>query len=73
MSRIKIKEIKKRETRNKFIKTTGIYVTLFIMISIATFACFINNENKKVCNFILTYDKNKTVYNLQQDFKGGNF
>lgn len=46
---------------------------LFIMTFCIVSTIVISKENDKIRKFILNYDKTKNVYNLQQDFLGGNY
>lgn len=72
MTRIEERKLKKEAKRNKIIKYCTVYGTLFVVVSVAAFGYFVNKENDKIKKFILNYDKTKTVYSLQKDFKGGN-
>lgn len=45
----------------------------FIVVASVVYAIATEHQNEKLRNLILNYDKTKEVYNLQQDFKGGNY
>lgn len=73
MTRVEASKIKKTEKIIKMAKIIGAYVMLFISAFSISTAYLVNKENNKIRELILNYDKTKDVYNLQQDFKGGNF
>lgn len=45
----------------------------FIVVASVVYAIAMEHQNEKLRDLILNYDKTKEVYNLQQDFKGGNY
>ena len=66
----RIEKYKNERNKSYWISVTivlGILVAFSVITSI-----LILKENNQVRDFILNYDKTKQVYNLQQDFLGGN-
>lgn len=71
-----MKRVEKFKDKRRKSYCTGIAITLgalFIVGFSVTVSILVLRENRQVREFILNYDKTKQVYNLQQDFLGGDF
>ena len=68
----RIEKYKNERNKSYWISVTIVLVILFLLAFNVTTSILILKENNQVRDFILNYDKTKQVYNLQQDFLGGN-
>ena len=68
----RIEKYKNERNKSYWISVTIVLGILFVVAFNVTTSILILKENNQVRNFILNYDKTKQVYNLQQDFLGGN-
>ena len=68
----RIEKYKNERNKSYWISVTIVLGILFVVAFSVTTSIFILKENNQVRDFILNYDKTKQVYNLQQDFLGGN-
>lgn len=68
----RIKKYKNERNKSYWISVTIVLGILFVVAFNVTTSILILKENNQVRDFILNYDKTKQVYNLQQDFLGGN-
>lgn len=64
---------KNKRKKSYWISVTIALSIVFVIGFSLTVATLISIENRQVREFILNYDKTKQVYNLQQDFLGGDF
>lgn len=70
-----MKRAEKYKTERQKSYWIGMIISLSILFVIGfnvTTSILIFKENQKIINFILNYDKTEQVYNLQQDYLGGN-
>ena len=68
----RIEKYKNERNKSYWISVTIVLGILFVVAFSVTTSILILKENNQVRDFILNYDKTKQVYNLQQDFLGGN-
>ena len=68
----RIEKYKNERKKSYWISVTIVLGILFVVAFNVTTSILILKENNQVRDFILNYDKTKQVYNLQQDFLGGN-
>ena len=68
----RIEKYKNERNKSYWISVTIVLGVLFVVAFNVTTSILILKENNQVRDFILNYDKTKQVYNLQQDFLGGN-
>ena len=68
----RIEKYKNERNKSYWISVTIVLGILFVVAFSVTTSILILKENNQVRDFILNYDKPKQVYNLQQDFLGGN-
>jgi flagellar basal body-associated protein FliL len=68
----RIEKYKNERNKSYWISVTIVLGILFVVAFNVTTSILILKENNQVRDFILNYDKTKQVYNLQQDFLGGN-
>lgn len=67
----RIEKYKNERNKSYWISVTIALGALFVVAFSVTTSILILKENNQVRDFILNYDKTKQVYNLQQDFLGG--
>jgi flagellar basal body-associated protein FliL len=68
----RIEKYKNERNKSYWISVAIVLGILFVVAFSVTTSILILKENNQVRDFILNYDKTKQVYNLQQDFLGGN-
>ena len=68
----RIEKYKNERNKSYWISVTIVLGILFVVAFNVTTSILILKENNQVRDFILNYDKTKQVYNLHQDFLGGN-